>query len=257
MDYLIAANTDTGLVKETNQDSLLVRVFSTPKGKMVLAVLCDGMGGLEKGELASATVIRAFTDWSETELPTLAVTGIEDHVLRYQWENIVREQNEKIRRYGIENQLQSGLGTTVSVLLLTDWRYYILNIGDTRVYEIDDTVRQLTEDHTFVAREVSLGNLSEDQARVDPHRNILLQCVGASETVAPDLYFGTTRPNVVYLLCTDGFRHEISREEMGTCFNPAVLGDDQTMDNNARYLIELNKERQEKDNISVILIRSF
>ena len=78
MRFEIAADTDRGIVKETNQDSLLVKCFSTCKGDMAFAVLCDGMGGLSKGELASATVVRAFDRWSDEQLPELCKSSNPD-----------------------------------------------------------------------------------------------------------------------------------------------------------------------------------
>ena len=68
MNFIVTGNTDIGLTKSTNQDSLFIRVFNTQQGKMVLAVICDGMGGLQKGEVASASVIRAFEEWSRLSL---------------------------------------------------------------------------------------------------------------------------------------------------------------------------------------------
>ena len=82
MNYIISANTDVGIVKKTNQDSLTVKVINTKQGKMVLAVLCDGMGGLAKGEVASASVIHAFDRWTQEQLPSLCETKIEDAVIK-------------------------------------------------------------------------------------------------------------------------------------------------------------------------------
>ena len=89
MNFIVSARTDIGLTKTTNQDSLSMRVVNTPQGRMVFAVLCDGMGGLDKGEVASASVIRAFDNWLRNDLPTLCGAPIEDSVIRQQWNNIV------------------------------------------------------------------------------------------------------------------------------------------------------------------------
>ena len=118
-------------------------------------------------------------------------------------------------------------------------------------------VCQLTKDQTFVAREVELGNMTQEQAKQDPRRNGLLQCVGASEEVYPDFFFGKVKENAVYLLCSDGFRHEISAEEIYEKLNPQVLWEDDAMQKNSMELIALNKARQERDNISVVLIRTL
>lgn len=255
MNFIISATTDIGLTKSTNQDSLSVMTLNTPQGRMVFAILCDGMGGLEKGEVASASVIQAFRKWVTTQLPQLCGAPLEDAVIRSQWEAIITEQNRTIQAYGARNGVR--LGTTAVVMLLTQNRYYILNVGDSRAYELMDGLRQLTSDQTFVAREVALGHMTPEQAERDSRRNVLLQCVGASESVYPEMFFGTSQENAVYMLCSDGFRHEITPEEIWQMLQPQVLLDEYTMQQNSAALIELNKQRQERDNISLLLVRTF
>ncbi|MBQ8802265.1 MAG: serine/threonine-protein phosphatase [Tyzzerella sp.] len=255
MNFIISANTDIGLTKDTNQDSLSVKVINTSQGRMAFAILCDGMGGLAKGEVASASVIKAFDNWICNELPKLCQGPIEDSIIRKQWEKIVTEQNEIIKTYGAKQGVK--LGTTVVAMLLTQNRYYILNVGDSRAYELTTEIKQITQDQTFVAREVSLGNMTEEEAMKDSRRSVLLQCVGASDSVYPDFFFGDVQGNAVYMLCCDGFRHEIMPEEIYEKLQPNVLMDDYQMSQNSIYLIELNKQRKERDNISVALIRTF
>ena len=84
-----------------------------------------------------------------------------------------------------------------------------------------------------------------------------MQCVGASDVVYPDMFFGDTKLNAVYMLCSDGFRHEITEDEIYSYLNAGVMNDAEGMNSNMNALIELNKERQERDNISVISIRTF
>lgn len=255
MNFIVSARTDVGITKTTNQDSLSIRVANTPQGRMVFAVLCDGMGGLDKGEVASASVIRAFDQWFHQELPALCAAQIEDSAIRAHWSDIVTRQNNTIKSYGARQGVK--LGTTVVAMLLTQNRYYILNVGDSRAYEIADVLKQITNDQTFVAREVALGNMTPEQAKTDERRNVLLQCVGASDEVYPDFFFGDARDNAMYMLCSDGFRHEISAEEIYEKFNPNVNLDENMMNVHSEELIELNKARMERDNISVALIRTF
>lgn len=255
MNFLISATTDIGIVKSTNQDSLSVKIINTEQGRMVFAILCDGMGGLEKGEVASASVIHAFDKWLREEFPSVCNAPIEDYMIRAQWEKIIAEQNDTIKAYGATQGVR--LGTTAVVLLITEKRYYILNVGDSRAYEISDNIYQLTTDQTFVAREIALGNMTEEQAMQDERRNVLLQCIGASDMVYPEMFFGDTKENAVYMLCSDGFRHQITPQEIYEKFQPAVLLDNNRMNVNATALIELNKTRQERDNISVALVRTF
>lgn len=255
MNFIISANTDVGIAKTTNQDSLSVMVLNTPQGKMAFGILCDGMGGLEMGEVASAAVINAFRRWAYEELPKLCGAPLEDVTVRSQWEKIIQEQNVLIKNFGARQGVR--LGTTVVAILLTQNRYYVLNVGDSRAYEIGTSLRQITSDQTFVAREIALGHMTPEEAAVDPRRNVLLQCVGASENVYPDMFFGDVNTNAVYMLCSDGFRHEITPEEIYAKLQPGILFDDAAMQRNSSDLIELNKQRQERDNISVVLIRTF
>ena len=158
MNFIVSATTDIGLTKSTNQDSYNVRVFSTKQGKIVLAVMCDGMGGLAKGEVASASFVNAFCKWADTKLPILCEGEITDSDIRADWVGIAIECNEKIKTYAAS--CGTNMGTTVTALMLTENRYYIMNVGDTRAYEIADAVTVLTKDQTVVAREVELGNLT-------------------------------------------------------------------------------------------------
>lgn len=255
MNFIIAADTDIGITKSTNQDSLSVKVLRTPQGRMAFGILCDGMGGLEKGEVASASVLRAFDTWVRESLPSLSNLPLEDAVIRTEWEKIVSEQNELLHRYG--NRLGVSLGTTAVVMLVTEKRLYIMNIGDSRAYMIGTELIQLTKDQTFVAREMELGNMTPEQAAQDPRRNVLLQCIGASDRVYPEMFFGEAAPGMVYMLCSDGFRHEISGEEIYGELSPERLYDELSMRQSLRRLIDLNKNRQERDNISALLIRTF
>ena len=254
MDFLISASTDIGISKKTNQDSYSVISVNTRLGKMVVAVLCDGMGGLSKGEIASATVIDAFRTWTTQRLPELCKTEITETVIQNEWCDIAVIYNQKIKNYGANQGID--LGTTLAALLLTDSKYYIINIGDSRVYELTEQAKVLTKDQTLVARETELGIITEEQARTDPRRSVLLQCIGASEQVIPDMFFGETKKDAVYMLCSDGFRHEISSEEIYQHLNAQKVKTSAQMKENIDTLIELNKQRQEHDNISVITIRT-
>ena len=255
MNFIISANTDVGISKSTNQDSVTVKVINTKLGRMVLAVLCDGMGGLSKGEVASASVIKAFDEWARNGLKEICDAPIEDTTIRNQWNYIIQDQNERIKAYGAK--LGVRLGTTVTAMLITQTRYYILNVGDSRAYELYNDIRQITKDQTFVAREVAMGHMTEEQAKTDERRSVLLQCVGASDEVYPEMFFGDTLTNAVYMLCCDGFRHEISPNEMYMRLQPNALLDENSMNENSRFLIDLNKQRLEQDNITVALVRTF
>lgn len=257
MDFIISATTDIGNTKNTNQDSYNARVIRTQSEKMAFAVLCDGMGGLSKGEVASASVVKAFCNWVDMKLPILCGNGLEDADIQKDWCGIAIDFNEKIKNYGKKCGLTSGVGTTVTAILITEKKYYIINVGDTRAYEIMDKVSVLTKDQTVVSREVELGNLTEEQAKYDARRSVLLQCIGASDYIYPDIFIGNTKKDAVYMLCSDGFRHEISNDEIYNYLNPSVMLDKDIMKKNMDTLVEINKQRQERDNITVVSIRTY
>ncbi|MCD8300678.1 MAG: serine/threonine-protein phosphatase [Clostridiales bacterium] len=253
MRYFAAALTDTGIARNINQDSLCLKIAETEEaGQIVMAVICDGMGGLAKGELASAEVIRAFSKWFHEELPTK--TGYTMEQISRVLNHLAMEMNEKIMDYG--KLIRDELGTTLTVLLIMRDEYLILHVGDTRVYEIRDTVTQLTEDQTYVAREIKSGIMTVEQAKTDRRRNALLQCIGASERVIPEILFGEVTPGTIYMLCSDGLRHEAGEDEIYRALQPDMLDDTESMEKGGRGLIELVKGRGEKDNISLITVKA-
>lgn len=254
MNFMIASHSDVGIKKNTNQDSLLIKVAQTNLGKVCLCVVCDGMGGLAKGELASATVIRTFENWFENAFPELIQREFDPEELRLQWDNIVLEQNQKISAYAASQGTR--MGTTIVALLIIGNEYYIMNVGDSRAYLLTDQLSLLTKDQTVVQYQLDMGMITWEEARVHPQRNVLLQCVGASEVVTPDFYNGSVTPDSMFVLCSDGFRHVITPEEIYDNLNPGLLVNEQRMKENAVWLTELDKQRQEVDNISVALVRT-
>ena len=253
MEYLLSAVTDIGICKQKNEDSLLVKKAVCNSHPVLLAVLCDGMGGLEKGELASASLIRAFSGWFDAQLPEILVSDFIERQLWSSWDRLIDTMNQKIAAYGKRNGLQ--LGTTVTAMLLFRDKYYIAHVGDCRIYELKDSIFQLTKDQTLVQKDVDRGILTQEQAERDIRRSILLQCVGASEKVLPVYRSGNLSKDTVYVLCCDGFRHLISSQEIFEGFHFQIAADEESMRKQAEKFIALNKKRGEKDNISVIVIR--
>ena len=255
MNFLTAFHTDVGIKKKTNQDSLLIHQAQTDFGNVLLAVICDGMGGLAKGEVASACMIRAFSDWFRLELPSILSQGLRPEALRSSWEQLVRRVDQKIADYSCKYNVN--MGTTCVALLIVDETYYIMNIGDSRIYLISNNIYQLTKDQTYVQREIDAGRMTYEQSLTDPQRNVLLQCVGASPVIEPDFFMGDVRINQTYMLCCDGFRHVIDAREFFDILNPDTNTDPGTMQSNLVYLTELNKQRMETDNITAVLIRTY
>lgn len=252
MHFLATADTDIGISRNTNQDSALIRHAATPFGEILLAVVCDGMGGLAKGELASATVICRFQEWFEGELKK-APFGPDMKSVGQTWEQMLWDINGRLLAYGKQKNIR--LGTTVTGMLFLRRQYIIIHVGDSRACHLDRKLRQLTQDHTLVAREVCRGRMTPEQARKDSRRNVLLQCVGASKQLCPQILHGTVRKGV-YLLGSDGFFHEITSREIVKGLHPGSLGDKEAMHKEARRLIQLAKMRREPDNITAVLVKA-
>lgn len=253
MAFQVAYHTDIGIKKKTNQDGLLLKTAKTPQGEVGLFVICDGMGGLSHGELASATVIRGMSDWFDNNLPELLESDMMEKEIPVMLEKRVRELNAKILEYGEASSIK--LGTTITALFILYSQYFIIQIGDSRAYSIYDQLLKLTEDQTLVERELQRGNITAEQARIDPRRNVLLQCVGATKDINVVITSGEVKQGTMYMLCTDGFYHEINDNEMLTNLNPQNFNGEARMKDKIVELVELAKERQETDNISVLLAK--
>lgn len=255
MKYKIALHTDVGTQKKNNQDSVCIRQAVTAAGTITMVVMCDGMGGLEKGEVASATLITAFAEWFETELPQYLTQVNPADEVRYRWGRIIRERNQAIAAYGRDQGIQLG-STITAMIIFENGKYLIVHVGDTRAYRITDTaLQQLTMDQTLVAREVRMGRMTPEQAAADPRRNVLLQCVGASRIVEPDFIEGMVEQGACYMLCSDGFRHVVTEEEICAALAPAVSMSEPAMKENLIRLTEMNKQRGETDNITAVLLK--
>ncbi len=257
MGYLVATHTDRGISKEGNQDSFCVKEAHTAIGDILMVVLCDGMGGLAKGEVASAEVVLAFSEWFDEKLPELIHEENNLELICDSWKEMTDSENKKIGNYGKENDIQ--LGTTLTVLLLiNEQQYLFFHVGDTRIYEINqEEINQLTEDQTVVASEIKAGRLTPEEAEKDPRRSVLLQCIGSSPNVQPEIGAGKINRNTAFLLCTDGFRHEITNEGIFEELNADKLIDEKVMKKKLFDLTELVKERKETDNISSIIVKAI
>lgn len=256
MEYIVAAYTDIGMQKETNQDSICVRRAAIPGvGETVLIVICDGMGGFKQGEVASAATVNAFGTWFDSNFHSLPeLCGTDFSQIRYQWADLVTTLHHDLLQYSIETGVQ--LGTTVAAFFAYDDRYLILNIGDSRIYERKKELHQLTQDQSLVAREVSAGRITEAESRHHPQRNILLQCLGAGSQVRPAFLEGKVKNDALYLLCSDGLIHEVAPEELENRIQFAYLNSKESMTAVLCNITELCKSRGEKDNITAVLLRT-
>ncbi len=133
MRFIATADSDIGIAKSTNQDSALVKHASTDIGEVLMAIICDGMGGLSKGELASATVIRAFERWFYEELP-FELENVDLNVIGSKWVLKLKELNGKILEHSQHND-GAGMGTTFTGVLFIDKQYVVVHV------EIQDFIR--------------------------------------------------------------------------------------------------------------------
>lgn len=253
MTFESAACTDIGNRKTTNQDSYSIQLAALGEAQVAFLVVCDGMGGLEKGELASAVLVCTLSEWFRTSFPKMLEEGFSYNRLKMEWLQLIQRQNLIMSDYGHEHNIS--LGTTVTAALFLGENYYACHVGDSRLYEIGDSVRQLTQDHTLVAQEVARGSITEEQAESHPQGNLLLQCVGASDIVIPDFLQGNIHTDKTYMLCSDGFRHKLKKTEIQEFLNPLALPDREAILRHTRILVDMDKERSEADNITVVLVK--
>lgn len=252
--YQAAAATDTGVQRICNQDSFGAKILQTVQGEIAAAIMCDGMGGYDSGEVASATVVDAFQRWILRRLPLHCENGLDKEAVLADWCGLLELCNRRIMRYGATHGVK--LGTTAAMLLMTQEEYLILNVGDCRIYEIGEQIEQLTIDHTIIAQEVAAGILTPEEAETDPRGHILSECIGISPEMHPDAFHGKVKPETVFLLCCDGFRHMVKPADMLEAMHPENVRDCVQMREQLQGLVGLNIERGETDNISAVAIRT-
>ncbi len=226
----VGAITHVGQVRKVNQDGYLVR-------DSLLAV-ADGMGGHQAGEVASSLALKVIADWPfEKGNPLKSL------------QEAVTHANLKILKLAEENQELAGMGTTLSMALIVNQKVYIAHIGDSRIYRWDGKrLHQLTEDHSIVAELVRSGALSESEALVHPHRNVLTRSLGTAPQVFFDLREESMADGDVLVLCTDGLYSLVSEGEMGDIL--AKFSDPQQA---AERLVELANQRGGHDNITALV----
>lgn len=249
MSFITAVRTDIGTRKKTNEDSVLVIQAQTDRGPAMLVSVCDGMGGLAKGEVASSAMVHALDNWFKTELPRMIGQGFRTEALWESWTQLINDTNERISDYGAE--LHVDLGTTATAILIYDGHYYVMNVGDSRVYLLSDTIYQLTKDQTFVQQEMDAGRMTFEESLTDSRRSVLTQCIGASRVIDPEFESGEVREGMVVMACCDGFRHVVAPSEFYQALGPGKLTDRAQIEQILDQLIQLNISRGEDDNISV------
>jgi protein phosphatase len=192
---LWAGRSDVGMIRSGNEDNYEIDAT----GQQGLFIVADGMGGHAAGEVASEMAVQTV----KRELH--GVRDLDDGTTTQKLAEAVKTANRTIHDRTITEVDKQGMGTTVSVLLLTVTRYLIGQVGDSRVYLLrDGALQQLTKDHSYVQEQVDAGFLTPEQARYHPYSNVITRCVGASPEVEPDVYSGEARVGDLFLVASDG-----------------------------------------------------
>ena len=230
--------TDTGSVREHNEDSVTIVENST--GEYMLAV-ADGMGGHRAGEVASNIVINHLTD---TFLKNKAL-GTKDEAINWLKET-VSESNQLIIEHTQAHPESTGMGTTIVTALLTKDYLLFGNIGDSSGFVIKDhELHKITNDHTLVNLLVKSGELTEAEAANHPRKNVLMKALGATTTVEMDVFDVETDVEGI-LLCSDGLTNMLDNEQI-----MKVLESDLTIQEKLNKLIVKCNNRGGTDNISI------
>lgn len=230
--------TDPGKVREHNEDSVIV--VKNHNNEYLLAV-ADGMGGHKDGEIASSLAI-SHIGKSFRELGKLGTK--EEAIL---WiKNIVSEANVLIYKYTEENPESTGMGTTLVLSVLTKDYLLFGNIGDSSGYVLKNgVIHKVTTDHTLVNLLVKSGELTEQEAKEHPRRNVLMKALGATNTVEMDIVDIETDVDGIFL-CSDGLTNMLDDEQISTVLNESL-----TIEQRLNKLIVKANNRGGTDNISV------
>ena len=254
--FIVSSLSDIGIKKKVNQDSILVKKANSDDNnkQIVFAAVCDGMGGLANGELASSHLVSELNNWFDNTLPDMINKGISNNKIKESLTALILRANEVIAAFG---EKEGTCGTTISAIFMYMNHYAVVNVGDSRVYKIsnDEELVQITHDQSLVQDMIDKGKITEEQAKTHPQRSVLLQCVGAGAKVSPAYNFGEYSEGDLFILCSDGFRHKLKKEEIESLFNPKRLNSEGELYERIKNAIEINKQRQEQDNISVIAIK--
>ncbi len=250
-----AQRSDRGRVRATsaNEDDTLILELKDEEGQVrtALYAVADGMGGHEKGEIASRTATRSVEQALRTD-PFFRSTGYPDgeytdqdvvEVLR----RAVMVSNREV--YGLRMDQQTNMGTTLVLALVIRSKAYVANVGDSRAYLLrDGGIEQITEDHSLVERMVASGQITEAEARLHPQRNLVFRSLGTEPNVEVDLFVEPLQAGDRILLCSDGLTNMLPDERVAY-----IVNREPDLDTACRALVRAANEAGGKDNISVVL----
>ncbi|MDR2501932.1 MAG: Stp1/IreP family PP2C-type Ser/Thr phosphatase [Oscillospiraceae bacterium] len=208
---IICGQTDRGKVRKMNQDAYGVWDAGTP---CVFAV-CDGMGGASAGDVASELAIREFMNEITRSLPPGERTDMNADGMSVLLTNAVLRAGGAVFERGISDPDCLGMGTTLVACMASPDIAVIANVGDSRAYYISPgVIRRITRDHSIVEDLIERGELTEEQARNHPKRNLITRSLGASRVERPDIFEAAVLPGDMILLCTDGLTNVLLDEEI-------------------------------------------
>lgn len=230
---------DIGRCRSINQDYIFVS--EKPIGNLPnLFLVADGMGGHKAGDLASeytVSMIREAVEKSMRTIPLQILKGAFQYA------------NQKLLEKARESVAYTGMGTTLVAATVVDDTAYIVNVGDSRLYKIGDTIEQITEDHSLVEEMVRMGEISKEEARNHPEKNIITRAIGVTETVEPDFFDTGLHKGECLLLCSDGLSNMIEDSQM-----KAILDRRESLKAGVKELVDTANENGGRDNIAVVLI---
>lgn len=238
----IGYQTDIGQRRKSNQDA--VGIFENLK-ELKLAIVADGMGGHQAGDIASQQAVADIGSLWES-------TALHDEEAIIQWLlQVIQKENEVIYERGQSDASKMGMGTTiVATVLLTNRKLVLAHVGDSRSYLIRQSgLRQLTEDHSLVNELVKSGELTPEMAKSHPRKNVLVRSLGIPGVVEVDVTTIETEIGDKVLLCSDGLTNMLSDEELLTVITQPLLPE-----KIVQQLIEKANEAGGTDNITVLLI---
>ena len=195
MHLAVAARTDVGRIRKGNEDSL----HASANAYRGLFIVADGMGGHAAGEVASEMAV---------EMVSHQLADLNDLQSPEAFRRVataLRAANRAVYERTRTERDKLGMGSTVSALLLSESRYIVGHVGDSRIYLVrDGQMRQLTKDHSLVQEQVDAGLLTPEQARRHPQSNVITRCIGMADEIEPDVFDGEAQLGDSYLLASDG-----------------------------------------------------
>lgn len=245
------ALTHPGRVRELNEDALDSDL------DFGVAVLADGMGGYNAGEIASEITVRTIVEMVKAGLSKLDKTGQIDAETGFTWESIVlrdsvKRANKIVYQTANSKDEYKGMGTTVVTCLFFDNRISIAHVGDSRCYRLRaGNFEQLTTDHSLLQELVSRGFYTKEEAARSLNKNYVTRAVGVDNSVDVDILEDIVRVGDIYLLCSDGLSDMLEDEDI----HLTIRTFSDNLDTAAKQLIALSNEHGGRDNISVSLLQ--